>query len=200
MSESEVYSLAEAAFILQEPVKELQRTVDRKIVRYKLVSYRGRKLRAVDYKTLVFLSWSSKHEDDFKPNLVRKLYESWIDHAVSSSVVAHDDVRVSLDKAKAQVLLRLQVMRGLEEQIEKTKSKDAVFKGTDIEVHRIASLLDGDMSTEEILEDYPSLNKEQVEFARAYAAIHPKPGRPYPKITAKSALRGADFSDLDLDD
>lgn len=76
----------------------------------------------------------------------------------------------------------------------------AVLKGTDVEVHRIAALLSGEMSVESVLEDYPSLTAEQVIFCHAYAAAHPEIGRRYPGITAKAAMRAADFSALDTDD
>jgi hypothetical protein len=48
-----------------------------------------------------------------------------------------------------------------------------------------------------ILADYPSLTREQVLAAKAYADAHPKPGRPYPAITAKQALRSAGLEALD---
>jgi len=53
--------------------------------------------------------------------------------------------------------------------------------------------MDGGMTVEMILADYPSLTERQVLAAKAFADAHPKPGRPYPKRTAKAALRGAGF-------
>jgi hypothetical protein len=67
----------------------------------------------------------------------------------------------------------------------------------DIAVHRIAALLDGGTVAEAVLADYPSLTREQVMAAKAYADAHPKPGRPYPPLTAKQALRGAGLEALD---
>ena len=74
---------------------------------------------------------------------------------------------------------------------------EALIKGTRIEAHRIAALLDGGMPIEEILADYPSLDEAQVSAAKAYADTHPKPGRPYPAMTDKAAMRSADLDDLD---
>lgn len=85
-------------------------------------------------------------------------------------------------------------------QTEITSAGDTVLAGTTIEVYRIAALLEGGMSRLEILSDYPSLTADQVDFAEAYAKAHPNPGRPYPRLTAKAALRSADLSALDLDD
>lgn len=85
-------------------------------------------------------------------------------------------------------------------QVELRPNGDVVLKGTTIEVYRIAALIEGGMSRQEILGDYPSLTANQVEFAEAYAKAHPNHGRSYPPLTAKAALRQADLSALDLED
>ena len=74
---------------------------------------------------------------------------------------------------------------------------DAVFKGTNVEVHRIAALLNGGMKAEEVLEDYPSLSRQQVDVATAWAAAHPKQGRPYPGTSFRRAVRGLGLEALD---
>ena len=74
---------------------------------------------------------------------------------------------------------------------------EAVLKGSTIEVYRIAALLDGGLSIDEILADYPSLARDAIETAKIYADTHPKPGRPYPRTTVKRALRGAGLEALD---
>ncbi|WP_167367785.1 DUF433 domain-containing protein [Methylobacterium pseudosasicola] len=149
---------------------------------------------------MVFLSWAREHQDDLKPTLWRKLYESLRRHPELPSHIETGVFRASLDEAAKAVEGRLKTLRDLETGIERNAAGDVVLKGTDIEVHRIAALLNGDMSTDEILTDYPSLSADQVAFARTYAATHPKAGRPFPKLTAKAALAEADFSALDLDD
>ena len=58
-----------------------------------------------------------------------------------------------------------------------------------VEAHRIAALVEGGMSVEDVLRDYPNLTAAQVEFALAYAKVNPKHGRPYPAHTVKAALR-----------
>jgi len=79
---------------------------------------------------------------------------------------------------------------------------EPVLKGSDIEVHRIKALLDGGLSVDDVLVDYPSLTGDAIVAARTYAEAYPKPGRPYPSTTAKRALRGAGLEALDgvLDD
>ena len=75
--------------------------------------------------------------------------------------------------------------------------RTVLITGTQIEVHRIAALLDGGMTVEAVLRDYPSLSEHQVLAAKAYANANPNLGRPYPKQTAKAAMRAVDLTELD---
>ena len=79
----------------------------------------------------------------------------------------------------------------LADRVEFRADGEPVLRGTDIEVYRIAALLAGGMPVEDIETDYPSLSRDGIEAAKAYADAHPKPGRPYPRTTAKRALREA---------
>ena len=63
------------------------------------------------------------------------------------------------------------------------------IRGAEVEAHRIAALVGGDMSIEEVLRDYPNLEPGQIEAAVRYAEANPRPGSPFPTRTAKSALR-----------
>ena len=52
-----------------------------------------------------------------------------------------------------------------------------VFRGTRIPVQVVADMLQQGTPAEEILEGYPALSRELVEYAAVYAATHPRPGR-----------------------
>lgn len=199
MSDPEIYSFAQAAFVLREPVREVRRTVERRNIQYHLVSFGGRKVRAMDRKTLVFLSWSREQRDLLSAELWRTFYESVLGLEQLPSRIDAGGLTARFADASKRVQARLKTLRELEGQVARNASGETVLEGTEIEVHRIAALLNGGMTIDEVIEDYPSLNPDQVAFAQAYAAAHPKPGRPYPGITAKAAMRQADFSGLDLD-
>jgi uncharacterized protein (DUF433 family) len=64
-----------------------------------------------------------------------------------------------------------------------------LIRGTSVEAHRIAALVDGGMSVAEILKDYPNLTPTHVDASVNYARAYPKQGRTYPRRTAKSAIR-----------
>jgi len=55
---------------------------------------------------------------------------------------------------------------------------EAVFRNTRLSVNHIGKMRDGGESIEDILEDYPYLHKNDVEFARLYWKAHPIVGRP----------------------
>ena len=96
-----------------------------------------------------------------------------------------------IDDLRTEVEARARELAELAEKVEFRSDGEPVLKGTNIEVYRIAALLAGGLSVKDILEDYPSLSGDEVAVARAYAEAHPKPGRPYPRTTAKRALQSA---------
>lgn len=77
---------------------------------------------------------------------------------------------------------------------------DPFIKGTTIEVHRIAALLNGGLSVGDVMEAYPSLTAEQIEFSGEYAKVFRKKGRPYPATTFLRALGALDLRALDDED
>jgi uncharacterized protein (DUF433 family) len=52
-----------------------------------------------------------------------------------------------------------------------------VFRGTRIPVHLVAEMIEQGTLIVEILEGYPSLTREMVEYARISATTHPHPDR-----------------------
>lgn len=64
---------------------------------------------------------------------------------------------------------------------------EPLIPGTTVPVYVVAGLAQG-QTTEEILEDYPSLTREQVESAIEHAKVHPRMGRPYPARSFKRMI------------
>lgn len=106
-------------------------------------------------------------------------------------------LRVDIAEAVDAVDQRLARLAELKNRVDFSDDGEPLMKDTDIEVHRIAALLDGGMAPEEIAEDYPGLTRDQIETAREFAAAHPKPGRPYPRTTFKRLLRNSGLHELD---
>jgi uncharacterized protein (DUF433 family) len=51
------------------------------------------------------------------------------------------------------------------------------FRGTRVPVYLIADMIEQGTPIDEILEGYPSLTGEMVEYGEIYATAHPPPGR-----------------------
>jgi uncharacterized protein (DUF433 family) len=70
---------------------------------------------------------------------------------------------------------------------------DPKIGAANVPIYRISALRDGGMSEEQIAEDFPSLTREQIDWAIAYAQIYPNYGKQYPKQSLKRLLRKSGF-------
>jgi len=55
---------------------------------------------------------------------------------------------------------------------------EAVFRNTRLSVNHVGKMRDGGESIEDIVEDYPYLHKNDIDFAQLYWKAHPIVGRP----------------------
>ncbi len=198
MADVVAFTAAEVAFVLREPVKTVKKALDEGPVRAKLVKKAGSAVRAVEWADVLYLFAVRTLRDELTPKARTEFY-----HALKRvSVERAHEVRfgrlsVAIDDLKAEVRKRARELAALAEKVEFRQNGEAVLKGRDVEVHRVAALLGGGMTPEQICEDYPSLTPEAVATAKAYADAHPKAGRPYPSRTVKRAIKGAGLEVLD---
>jgi len=83
-----------------------------------------------------------------------------------------------------QLLRNLKRLRALKREIETADERETVIRGTRVSAYAIAGLSAG-QTVSQILEDYPTLSRAQVEAAIEYAKVYPKKGRPYPARSFK---------------
>jgi uncharacterized protein (DUF433 family) len=198
MSKTLRFTAAEAAFVLQEPIKSVKKALYEGPVLPVLLHRAGSPVRAIDASDLFYLYAVRTLRDELTPKARGEFYEAlkrqW---GTQADEVQFGRFRVAIRDLRNEVEQRTRLLTELADKVEFGRDGEAVLKATDIAVHRIAALLDGGMSVEAVMADYPSLTRDQVLAAKAYADAHPKPGRPYPPITAKQALRGAGLEVLD---
>lgn len=194
----EQWTIAQAAFVLNEPLEAFRRSVERGPVKPRVVRAGGVNVRVFDLADLVFLHAERDLRSDLTPKGREELYKALTDHLarITRPEVAFGQLRFKITPHLKEVRAKLQELEALSREID-TPDGEPVIKGTRIEVHRLAALLDGGMTMEAVLRDYPSLGEKQVRAAKAYAESHPKAGRPYPKTTAKAAMRGSGLDALD---
>lgn len=75
-------------------------------------------------------------------------------------------------------------------------NSEPLIPGTEISIFRISALRDGGTSVSEIMEDFPSLTRAQIEYAEQIAQAFPLMLNAYPKRTLKHFLRKGTFRRL----
>ena len=188
--------LPQAARLLRTEVGQVRKALERGPLTPAYVHIGNRRYRALDGIDLVYLRLSPPYSATVRTHIYR-LLRDWPQSAPlrDTLTVATDQlmgtrhtIDIPLRQAVTDTLNGLSELQQLEGGIE-MRDGVAVIRGTHVEAHRIAALVDGGMSTAEILRDYPSLTAKQVKAAIAYAKAHPKQGRPFPSRTVKSMLR-----------
>jgi uncharacterized protein (DUF433 family) len=197
MADALAFTTAEVAFVLREPVKTVKRALDEGPVQARLVRKAGSAVRAVEWSDLLYLFAVRTLREELTPKARNEFYHALKRVPVEGvHEVRFGRLSVAIDDLKAEVHARARELEELADKVEFRQDGEAVLKGTDIEVYRIAALFRG-MTPEQICEDYPSLTREAVAAAKAYADAHPRAGRPYPSITVKRAVKGAGLEALD---
>jgi uncharacterized protein (DUF433 family) len=188
---SDTWTIAEAAMIIEKPTQLFQKTVERAPVKPALTQHGRRRMYVFEMRDLVFFCALDDMKEGITSNKQIELYNSLksIPEQATIGSISIGALSYDFKPYARRVKKKIEEAETLFKLIDRTGGEPAI-KGTDINAYRIAALRDG-MSVEEILRDYPSLSEQQVVAAKAYAESHPKSGRPYPKITAKRAMREA---------
>ena len=197
------FTAAEAAYVLEEPVRAVKKALDAGPVRSVLVPRPGGSVRAIEWSDLFYLFAVRTLREELTPKARAEFYEAIRCHTLERGRdVQFGRIRVAVADLVDEVERRTRKLSELHDKVEFRNDGEPLLKGTGIEAHRIAALLDGGMTVDEVLFNYPSLTHDAIGAARAYADTYPKAGRPYPRTTAKQALRGAGLEALDeaLDD
>lgn len=198
MSEVLEFTAAEAAFVLREPVRAVRKALDDGPVQAKLVIKAGGSVRAIEWLDLVYLYAVRSLRDELTPKGRTEFYHALKRYPTErTQEVRFGRLSVAIDDFKEELRERTRELAELANKVEFRADGEPVLKGTSVELYRIAALLEGGLSADEICSDYPSLDPDMVAVAKAYAEAHPKSGRPYPRTTVKRALRGAGLEALD---
>jgi uncharacterized protein (DUF433 family) len=195
---SEPLTTAQAAFVVGQPLDTFRKVIEKAPLKLNVIKRGGHRIRQFRFADLVFLHAYGELKQDLTPKSQAALYQAMLvtpRHKLADEV-AFGNQRYNVRHHLQVVESKLKELEDLADQID-SSGREALIKGTHVEAHRIAALLDGGMTVGDVLRDYPSLRENQVLAAKAFAEANPKAGRPYPATTAKSAMRSADFSALD---
>lgn len=178
-------TLSEASYVVGRSSAVINKVVDRGVIRATL-QRRGKSiLRRLGPAELRFLKLSGDLDKDFTPQGRRKLYEALRRLPTTTHRVTLGALELNLSDVDRQIESRLHRLEEVRAVVDAGASGgEPMIRGTRVPVYVIAGLARG-QTVEEILEDYPSLTREQVEGAIEYATAYPKAGRPYPARSFK---------------
>ncbi|UEM24364.1 DUF433 domain-containing protein (plasmid) [Skermanella mucosa] len=190
-------SVAEAAQVANMDADSIRKAFQRGILEPGYIMDGNRRLRAINGLDLVYLRIAPSYSRVVRNKLRTALHKALADQIVYSSVhiIIEDlsgrkkSVDVPLERAVDETLAGIEDLKQTSQGIEVGENGEALIRGTNVEVHRIAALVEGGISIEEINHDYPNLSEDQIKIAVEYARVHPKHGRPYPVRTVKSIFR-----------
>ena len=127
------------------------------------------------FDTARLKAWTAVHRDvHFRGKWVACLNREW-----SKSINAV--LTVNWDALIEDIGPRIELYReGLERinEDDEILGGEPVFKGTRLAVRHIGGMRAKGEPVERIMEDYPDLSPDDIEFARLYAEAHPLVGRP----------------------
>lgn len=187
----------EAGFVTGRSRAAVNRAVDEGVI---LASFRldgRRKARLLGRPELRYLRLADALRRDLTPAGRRRLYQAVRRLAPDEHRVEVGPLSVDLEDVDREIdgrLRRLDELRGLVD----AGTSEPVLRGTDVSVYVVAGLAQG-QTVEEVLEDYPSLTRAQVEGAAEYARVFPKRGRPYPARSFKRMLADLDLGGLETE-
>jgi uncharacterized protein (DUF433 family) len=155
-------------------------------------------LRILGKPELRFLKLADVLDKDLTPFGQRKIYEAIRrlpeqQHQLRLGVLTVELLPV--DRAIEERLVRLMALKN---HVETQASGEPVIRGTTVPVHVVAGLAKGE-TVDEIMEDYPSLTRAQVETAIEYARAYPKKGRPYPARSFKRMVADLGLEEITTD-
>lgn len=199
MAATQTLTLSEAGYVLDRSTTTLNKAVDTGVIRATQRKVGKGVQRLVGPAELRFLRLADELDKDLTPTGRRRLYESLRKLSANTHMVRWGKLDLDLARIDSDLEVRLARLEQIRNWIDRREDQ-ALIRDTAIPAHQVAALAK-EQTVEEILSDFPSLSKAQVEAAIDYAKAYPKRGRPYAPRTLKRTLSEmADLGVFDEDD
>ncbi|MER9599823.1 DUF433 domain-containing protein [Mesorhizobium sp. M0244] len=201
MASPQTLTLSEAGYVLDRSTTTLNKAVDTGVIRAKQRRVGKAVQRLVGPAELRFLRLADELEKDLTPSGRRRLYEALRKLSASTHMVRWGKLDLDLARIDSDLEVRLARLEHIRNWVDRSEDQsEALIRDTGIPAHLVAAL-SKEQTVEEILSDFPSLSKTQVEAAIEYAKAYPKRGRPYaPRSLKRTLSEMADLGVFDGDD
>jgi uncharacterized protein (DUF433 family) len=188
MASEQALTLSEASYVLGRSTSGLNKAVDRGEIRARQRRIGKVVERLLGPAELRFLRLADELDKDLTPAGRRRLYESLRKVSADKHRVRLGELELDLARVDTDLKVRLDRLHDIRQKVETRQGRtDALIRGTKIPAHLIAALA-RTQTAGDILEDFPSLDRAQVEAAIEYAKAYPKRGRPYATRSLKRTL------------
>ncbi len=177
------YTPAQAAAVTGLRLAAIHKAIDSQLIRPRSSRTGAIVRRLLSKEQVIFLQLEAEGLRLLPPGTRRSIAESIRRSPAANRLRVGDGAALCIEVGPA----RRKVERGLKQlaRIEQMVASDAgvmrgtpVFKGTRIPVDMVADMLAQGASVEEILDGYPSLDREKIELAPLYMRAFPRRGRP----------------------
>ncbi len=191
---SEMLKTTEAAVVAQVSLRDVNRVIDERILPDSFVSLDERRQISTSACSLIAFYFESARRLTSEQRLsAMRFAEARLQiTGMTSEMLKADwtfredfltiDFRPFVTRALAR-LTKLDEARRVITASADILGGTPVIRGTRIPVHDIASALAAGASEDEMLEDYPALNRKKLALAAFYAEANPLRGRPRPLST-----------------
>jgi uncharacterized protein (DUF433 family) len=179
----EGYTPAQAAALTGLPLAAVHKAIDGRLIRPRIARSGATVRRLLTKEQLIFLQLEAEGLR-LLPVKTRREIAECIRRAPKMDTLAVGNgtaILVEIKTARRKVESHLKQLTRIEETIASDPEimrGTPVFKGTRIPVDLVASMLADGATVEEILEGYPTLNKERIAMAPLYMRAFPRRGRP----------------------
>jgi uncharacterized protein (DUF433 family) len=198
MAPMQALTLSEAGYVLGRPPGTLNKAVDTGVIRARQRKVGKSLQRLLGTAELRFLRLADELDKDLTPTGRRRVYEALRKISPDTHTIRLGELELDLARIDADLSIRLARLDRIRELIDRKDGQaEATIRDTTLPAHLIAALA-AEQSVEEIIEDFPSLSRSQIEAAIEYAKAYPKRGRPYNSRSLKRTL--ADMAELGMFD
>lgn len=194
MTAAQNLTLTEAGYVLDRSPTAINKAVDTGVIRAKQRRVGNAVQRVVGPAELRFLRLAGELHKDLTPVGRRRLYDAVRKLSPDAHRVTFGELVLDLARIDSDLKTRMQRLVTIRKWVAPAaEHMEATIIGTKIPVYMVAALA-RTQTVADIIADFPSLTREQVEAAIEFARAYPKRGRPYPGQSLKRAL--ADLAEI----
>jgi len=175
------FTVAEASWVTGLSVKAVNKAIEDAAVPVRIVRAGGVRRRYVPYASLLCLQLHAEGLKRLPLRMRREVFRRVLTKPQQKQLKYTDALVIDVEGARSKMSSKLQNLEKAADIVQsdpEIMTGTPVFRGTRIPVYLVADMIEQGTPVNGILEGYPALTREMVEYAGIYANTHPRRGRP----------------------